>query len=109
MMLKRRYGMLPIQKLLVPTDFSVPSYRGVKVADELAQDVDAELLMIHVVPRSHVVPSTGPPVPAGTQLSTLHEEIMDEARRFIFGSVAEKVVRLAECPALTIPTGEDEE
>jgi nucleotide-binding universal stress UspA family protein len=30
-------------------------------------------------------------------------------RRFIFGSVAEKVVRLAECPVLTVPAPSEEE
>jgi len=30
-------------------------------------------------------------------------------RRFVFGSVAEKVVRLAECPVITIPAGEEEQ
>jgi len=30
-------------------------------------------------------------------------------RRLVFGSVAEKVVRLAECPVITIPAGEGEQ
>lgn len=154
--------MLPIQRILAPTDFSEPSYRGVKAADELAGHFGAELLVIHVVSSSQFVPPAGPPVPTGYQLSTLLEELMDAARqsirrtieekvskdvstrsfvlsgapadeivrvaaeekvdaiviathgwtgwrRFIFGSIAEKVVRLAQCPVLTIPGGEDEE
>jgi universal stress protein A len=154
--------MLPIQKLLAPTDFSEPSYRGIKAADELARHFGAELLMIHVVSPSQFVPPAGPPVPTGYQFSTLLEELTDAAkqsmnrtmeesvsdtvssrsfvlsgapaeeivrvaaeekvdaiviathgwtgwRRFIFGSIAEKVVRLAECPVLTIPGGEEEE
>lgn len=154
--------MLSVQKLLVPTDFSEPSFRGVKAADELARHFGAELLMINVVSMSQFVPPSGPPVPTGYQLSTFIEELMDAARRsmlytineklsdgvksrsfvlsgspaeeivnmaasenvdgiiiathgwtgwrrFIFGSVAEKVVRLAECPVLTIPGGEDED
>jgi nucleotide-binding universal stress UspA family protein len=30
-------------------------------------------------------------------------------RRFVFGSVAEKVVRLSPCPVITIPAGEEEQ
>ena len=154
--------MLPLKKLLAPTDFSEPSYRGVKAADELARHFGAEMILIHVVSSSQFVPPTGPPVPTGYQLSTLLEELMDAARRsmsqtieekvsegvssrsfvltgapaeeivrvaaeeevdaiviathgltgwrrFIFGSVAERVVRLAECPVLSIPGGEEEE
>ena len=152
--------MLPVRKLLVPTDFSEPSYRGVKAADELARHFGAELIMIHVVTTIQFVPPNGPPIPAGQQLSTLLNELTEAAkrsisqtieekisegvasrsfvliggpaeeivrmaveekvdaiviathgltgwRRFIFGSVAEKVVRLAECPVVTIPGGED--
>lgn len=154
--------MFPIQKILVPTDFSEPSYRGVTAANELAGHFGAELILIHVVSSSQFVPPAGPPVPTGYQLSTLLEELMEAAkhsmnrtieekvsktvssrsfvlsgtpaeeivrvaaeekvdaiviathgwtgwRRFIFGSVAEKVVRLAERPVLTIPGGEEEE
>lgn len=153
--------MLPVRKILVPTDFSEPSYKGVKAADELAVHFGAELLLIHVVSSSQFVPPASPPVPTGYQLSSLLEELMDAAkksmshtieekvsknvssrsfilsgapaeeivrvaaeegvdaiviathgwtgwRRFIFGSVAEKVVRLAERPVLTIPGREDE-
>lgn len=154
--------MLPLKKLLVPTDFSEPSYRGVKAADELARIFGAEMILIHVVSSSQFVPPSGPPVPTGYQLSTMLEEMIGAARRsvgrtieekvsegvasrsfvlsgapaeeivrvaaeekvdviviathgltgwrrFIFGSVAERVVRFAECPVLTIPGGEDEE
>jgi universal stress protein A len=152
--------MLPIRKLLVPTDFSESSYRGVRAADELALHFSAELIMIHVISPAQFVPPAGPSLPTGQRLPALLEDLMDAARhsikwvieekisdgvssrsfvlsgapadeivrvaaeeevdaivisthgftgwrRFIFGSVAEKVVRLAECPVLTIPGGED--
>ena len=73
--------MLPLRKLMVPTDFSEPSYRGVKAADELARHFGAELILIHVVSSSQFVPPVGPPVPSGYQLSTLVEELMEAARR----------------------------
>lgn len=41
--------MLPIRKLLCPTDFSEPSYEAIKIAGELAFHFDAELCLLHVV------------------------------------------------------------
>jgi nucleotide-binding universal stress UspA family protein len=153
--------MLPVRKLLVPTDFSEPSYRGVKAADELAREFGAEMILIHVVSSTQPLPFSGAQIP-GFQLSTLLEKQIDTARRairnmirekisegissrpfvlsgapaedivrvaadqkvdaiviathgstgwrrFFFGSVAERVVRLAECPVLSIPGGEENE
>jgi len=45
--------MLPIRKILCTTDFSDPSYRGVRTADELARHFDAELIVVHV---THAIP-----------------------------------------------------
>jgi nucleotide-binding universal stress UspA family protein len=153
--------MLLFKKLLVSTDFSEPSYRGVKAADELARKFDAELLVVHVVAVNQFAPLPGPPVPSDQQapsiselieaarlsinqtiearvsqgvlsrtfilsgppgeeiVRTAEEEKVDAIviathgwtgwRRFIFGSVAERVVRLAQCPVLTVPGGGDKE
>lgn len=148
--------MLPFQRILAPTDFSEPSLSGLKVAGELARENNAELLLLHVVAPVRSIPSTGPPVHSGFEMSSVMEELEDGARqsldemvkektaegiraraeviqgnpadeiasaadkegadviviathgwtgwrRFVFGSVAEKVVRLASCPVLTIP------
>ncbi len=144
--------MLPIRRILCPTDFSDPARRSVEAGAELAQHFGAELILLHVVP---VVP-TLPPDPsfvfkipefelllhtdAETRLRELREalvgrnvaartivahgsaaeEIIVAARKeqadliaiathgttglghLVFGSVAEKVVRHAECPVLTV-------
>ncbi len=145
--------MLPIKKILCPTDFSEPSYEAIKAAGELAFHFESELCLLHVV-------SPIPPVPMGAQPSGFNvplyeqqlevsskrslEEIIHQMEwkdlqvrlvvlrgnaaeeivrtseeenadliviatrgrtgldRLIFGSVAEKVVRLAKCPVLTI-------
>jgi nucleotide-binding universal stress UspA family protein len=42
--------LLPISKILCPTDFSGPSYEALKVAVELATHFGAQLLLVHVVP-----------------------------------------------------------
>jgi len=146
--------MLPIKKILCPTDFSEPSQRGIEVAVELAENFSAELILINVVTSTYPVGAPG--VPPAYRVEEYHQEMMNFAteslekmerekvpqgvrrrkvvgqgnaadeiveqaeregveliviathgwtgwRRFVFGSVAEKVVRMASIPVLTIP------
>jgi universal stress protein A len=146
--------MLPLKKIVWPTDFSDPANEGLKIATELAAQFSAELLLVHVVaplptmqcgaaPTGFHIPSVlkeiqdsakksleeirRERIPADIQVRTFvingrpaHEIVKlaeDESadiivissqgesawHRFVFGSVAEKVVRHAECPVLTIP------
>lgn len=145
--------MLPLKKIVWPTDFSDPAYEGLKIATELAAQFSAEMLLVHVLtplPTMHA--GVAPPsvhmssvlqkvqeaaensleeirrekIPPDIQVRTFvingspAREIVKLAatekadiivipthgesgwQRFVFGSVAEKVVRLAECPVLTI-------
>ena len=147
--------MLPVKKILCPTDFSEPAQEGFKTAVELAQHFSAQLLLVHVVPPVPVpYQPLLSPAPAFDITSYLQElvkasretlqtygtehvpqglpwtasvtagdpayEILRLARelgadtiviathghggwrRFLFGSVAEKVVRLAECPVIVV-------
>jgi nucleotide-binding universal stress UspA family protein len=147
--------MLPVKRILCPTDFSEPSYAALKAAAELAGHFNAELDVVHVVGAVPLVPTTPagapvafdvegyrreleqnsrkrleksiePMIPEGVRYRpfVLHGEaadrIVDLARdegadmivisthgstgikRIFFGSVAEKVVRHAACPVLTI-------
>jgi nucleotide-binding universal stress UspA family protein len=145
--------MLPLKKIVWPTDFSEPANEGLKIAAELCAQFSAEMLMVHVVsplPTMH-----GGIAPTGFHIPTVLKEIKETAEtsleeirrakmpvdapvrtsviqgqpadeivklakrekadiivmssqgesgwhRFMFGSVAEKVVRQAECPVLTI-------
>ncbi len=151
--------MLPIRKILCPTDFSEPSYEGLRVADELALHFSAELCVVHVVPPVPVVAGplggTAFNVPAYQQelvasskksLDGVVEQriskelpvrpivvqgnaadeivrIADEEkaglivmathgqtgwRHLVFGSVAERVVRVAACPVLTVQVPQDQ-
>jgi nucleotide-binding universal stress UspA family protein len=141
---------LPIQKILCPTDFSEPSYEGLKVANELAVYFSAELILVHVISSVQVLSvTTAELIPQvikeleqsakqnlekilqekiakGIRVRTMiieggaAEEIVKTARhesvdwiviathgqsgwkKFIFGSVAERVVRLADRPVLII-------
>jgi universal stress protein A len=49
--------MLTIRKILCPTDFSDPSYVGLKAANDLAVHFSAELLLVHVVTPPHFYPT----------------------------------------------------
>lgn len=146
--------MLPIKTILCPTDLSGPSYKAIEVANELAVNFSANLILISVVTPIH--PIGAPGVPASFKIGEYYEEMIDFAtqsleeietekisdgvktqrvvvqgnaadeivkraesdgadiiviathgwtgwRRWVFGSVTEKVVRFAKCPVLTIP------
>ncbi len=145
--------MLPIKKILCPTDFSDPSFEAVRTAREWTSYFDAELILLHVVSPAPVIP-VGPDcvVPdlslsekeMGLSTQTALEELMVRfdlkglnvrtqilignaadaivrtaekeqvdmiiiathgrtgLNRLLFGSVAEKTVRLADCPVLTV-------
>ena len=152
--------MLPLKKIVCPTDFSEPADEGLKIARELATQFSAEILLVHVVvpiPAMH-----GGAAPTGFHIPAVLEELEGSARnslaeirreklpaeikartfvilgrpaheivalaeremadiiviatqgesgwqRFVFGSVAEKVVRHADCPVLTIRAPNQEE
>ena len=49
--------MLPITKILCPTDFSEPSYRALEAANELARRFNAEIILIHILSPVFVYPS----------------------------------------------------
>jgi universal stress protein A len=148
--------MLPIKKIFCPTDFSEPSYKALKEANDLAKHFNAEIVLIHVLQPLIMYPvAVGAPTILKTQLSdeaqrdhiaqrslelilkekidgsvksrsilaggSPAEKIVYHAkeekvdlivigthgftgwRHLVMGSVAEKVVRHADCPVLTIP------
>jgi nucleotide-binding universal stress UspA family protein len=148
--------LLPLRKILSPTDFSDPSRLALKTANELAVHFNAELLLVHVVPPLPVTPTTMAPIdlegnsyPLEMESATrdaLHQRVAEDVseevktnavvihgnsanvadeivniadreetdiiviathgesgwRKFIFGSVAENVIKTAPCPVLTI-------
>jgi nucleotide-binding universal stress UspA family protein len=152
--------MLPINKILWPTDFSEPAYDGLRIAKELATQFSGEILLVHVVAPMPTL--YGGAAPTGFHTPTVLKEFQESAQksldeirrekipaeiqartfvlhgrpaheivnfaaqekadiiviptqgesgwqRFVFGSVAEKVVRNAECPVLTIRALKEEE
>ena len=49
--------MLPVKKIVCPTDFSQPSIAALRAACELAEHFDAELRLLHVFPLTPVLSS----------------------------------------------------
>lgn len=144
--------MLPVNKLLAPTDFSDTAVETVIRASELAQHFGAELIVAHVIPPIPTLPSDPHynfEVPAyqdalkenarkqleetvaglvlkginarallshGDPAKEIVRMAIDENvdmiviathgltgwQHIVFGSVAEKVVRFAECAVLTV-------
>jgi len=65
--------MLPLKKILCPTDFSEPSFKALRTAGELAEQYDAQLYVLHVVdPIPAVTASSGvvPPTTNPTESTT---------------------------------------
>ena len=67
--------MIPIKRILVPTDFSEPAEAALKWATTLAREVDAQLYLLHVVPEPYAYPW-------GSELSTMPlTDILAESER----------------------------
>lgn len=56
--------MVPIKRILVPTDFSEPAAAALKWATTLAREFDGQLYLLHVVPEPYAYPW-------GSELSTM--------------------------------------
>jgi nucleotide-binding universal stress UspA family protein len=149
---------LPFKKIACPMDFSDASLEALRVANEIASQFSAELLLIHINPTIPVMPTGHGPigfnipeyeqemrkfaeqklseiarskVPADIRFSikiSMGDAASEIARigsqenvdliviathgvtgwrRFIVGSVTERVVRMAACPVLTIQVPEE--
>jgi len=147
--------MLPLKRILCPTDFSEPAKLAVQTAAELAQHFSGLLLLVHVVPPYPVpyqpLVSPAPAYDVSSYLQELvnaaHHTLQNHAeeqvppgvaktlsvsagdpayeilrmaeeleagliviathgrggwRRYLFGSVADKVVRQAKSPVLMV-------
>jgi nucleotide-binding universal stress UspA family protein len=152
--------MLPLKKIVCPTDFSEPSFEALQAAVELARHFSAELIVVHVVQPIPLVAAehmssaafnvpayqaememssrillkeqieqripegvaARPQVLLGDPADQIVQAAADEKadliviatrgqtgfKRLVFGSVAEKVVRLAGVPVLSIRGIRDE-
>lgn len=155
--------MLPLKKILCPTDFSDFSLEAIEKGAELARHFNAQLCVLHIPPTLEHTPELTPfqdfvgfdraqleeytwknasqamdelmnrhhfhdvqvrasmrrGDPAEEIVAAAHEEDADLLviathglsgwRHLIFGSVAEKVIRLASCPVLITRVQKPEE
>ncbi len=146
--------MIPIKRILCPTDFSDSSLQALDVAVDFARHFQAELLVVHVV--SPIPTIAAPAGPTGFDVGAYQQGLIESAehslqellkervpsdvnnhplvahgdasheiirlaehkavqliitatrgesawRSFVFGSVAERIVRGSPCPVLTVP------
>jgi nucleotide-binding universal stress UspA family protein len=149
---------LPPKKILCPTDFSDPSYEGIKAANDLAKYFSTKLVVVHVLSSVPMMPAE----PVGAHLPMVLKQIEDSSKtslqkienekiskgitvktillrgspadeivkaaaeenadliviathgqsgwkRWITGSVTERVVRMADRPVLTIHSSDESE
>jgi nucleotide-binding universal stress UspA family protein len=123
---------ISLKQILVPTDFSEPSEVAVRYAKALAEAFQASLHVLHVIEDPYLYGwSAEGYIPS---LPTLRDEMEKTARdmlgktlreadvdlivlgthgraaiaHMLMGSVAEKVVRKAPCPVLTVRRPEHE-
>lgn len=105
--------MLPVKRILCPTDFSEPSYGALEVANELALNFSAELFIVNVInPIPIVTPPSGPTsfnvslyqkeLEASSKKS-LQELIQNKVSKELkvhpvvaYGLAADEIVRVAE-------------
>jgi nucleotide-binding universal stress UspA family protein len=105
--------MLPIKKIICSTDFSDPSYEGLKAAVEIADHFTAELILFHAVSPMPVMAGAGSPT--GFHIPSVLEEMEENAGKMlegiksgnieksintrtivVHGRPADEIVRLAE-------------
>jgi nucleotide-binding universal stress UspA family protein len=87
--------MLPFNKILCPTDFSEPSYRALKAANELAFHFSGELYLVHVISKLPMALASafpdGPGAPGGLTLASYHQKLEAAAEKRL-KEVADKKV-----------------
>jgi nucleotide-binding universal stress UspA family protein len=72
--------MLPFKNILSPTDFSEPSYKAIKVANELALHFSARLVLLHVVSLTPLVTGSMNDTP-GFDVASYQKVLEEDARR----------------------------
>ena len=80
--------MLLFKKILCPTDFSEPSYKALKVADDLAKEFKSELILVHALSPLQAFP-TAPEFTSGqaTAGGDILAQIPAEVERYALDSL----------------------
>jgi nucleotide-binding universal stress UspA family protein len=105
--------MFPLKKIICPTDFSEPSFEGLKIALEMVEKFDAELIVAYVIePPGWSGMAYAPPVTnlmdisvaikeeASKKLNKMQSDMIPEHIRYrlltVEGKPAEEIVKLAQ-------------
>lgn len=91
--------MLPVKKILCPTDFSEPSYESLNVASELAAHFGAQLLLVHVIPEIPL-PTWADREAYEPGLSDYEEELYISAQRKIHDLIKQRLPAEIESRAI---------
>ena len=88
--------MLPAKKILCPTDFSEPSYKALKTANDLAMQFSSELILIHIITPMQIFPSApgfapGQPAAGGYITAEMTEEIREHAQKSLEMAIEDKI------------------
>jgi len=108
--------MLPIKKILWPTDFSEPSYEALKAAQEMAKHFSAKLIILNVITPIPVVSS--PNGPAGFDVSVYQEQLKETSKESLQDVVQKKITEeiqtqtkivMGNAPDEIVKTAQDED
>ena len=92
--------MLPLKKIISPTDFSEPSFEGLRTAVELSEKCSAELFIMHVVSPAPIVAGIG--APAALYYPTVSEEREDRAAKLLESVKTKKIPEHINCRTIII-------
>jgi nucleotide-binding universal stress UspA family protein len=88
--------MLPIKRILVPTDFSARSQPAIHAAIELAREFSAELKVLHVIgPIPTAMPTS--PGEAAVSVEIYRDSLYEDSRRSLDDLVKEKIPEDVTC------------
>ena len=82
--------MLPIKKIIYPTDFSEPSYKALKAANELAMYFSAELILVHVLSPIPLLPAA-PEAPLTEGIASVLDDMEEIAEKSLMMISKEKI------------------
>lgn len=89
---------------MVPVDFSDCSLAGLSYAIQIAKEVGAHIIVLHVADLGPVMMTSGPNEYRFADLIVISSHGRTGLRRALIGSVAEGTVRNAACPVLVVPS-----
>jgi universal stress protein A len=95
--------MLPVKKILCPTDFSEPSFAALRTAEELALHFSAELTLIHVIPPVPVPsPFPDPLMASGFDVPLYQQELAVYSENTLKEVVAQRVSKEVACRIMVV-------